>query len=66
MLKHCVAEVVHELADPIIAGVPCTREACTALAIDKAHDDALRQGKRVVLGAEIQLILKKSNWVEQV
>ena len=58
LLKHCVAEVVHELADPLIAGVLRTREASAALAVDEAHDDALRQGEWVVIGAEIQFIIR--------
>ena len=58
LLKHCVAEVVHELADPIVACVLCAWEASTALAVDEAHDDALRQGERVIIGAEMQLVLR--------
>ena len=66
--KHCVAEVVHELADPLVACVLCAREASAALAVDEAHDDALRQGERVVIRAEIQLVLRGgfSNWADQV
>ena len=59
MLKHCVAKVVHELADPLVACVLCAREASAALAVDEAHDDALRQGERVVIRAEIQLFMEE-------
>ena len=61
LLKHCVAKVVHELAHPLVAGVLGAREACAALAVDEAHDDALRQGKRVAIGAEMQLIFRASS-----
>ena len=58
MLKHCVAKVVHELADPLVASVLRALEARAALAIDETRDDALRQGKSVVR-AEIQLIFRR-------
>ena len=41
MLKHCVAKVVHELADPLVAGVLGAREPRAALAVDEARYDAL-------------------------
>ena len=68
LLKHCVAKVVHELADPLVACVLGAGEARAALAVDEAHDDALRQGERVVIRAEIQLVLRGgfSNWADQV
>ena len=61
MLKHCVAKVVHELADPLVAGVLGAREARAALAVDEARYDALRQGKRVAIRAEMQLIFRASS-----
>ena len=58
LLKHCVAKVVHELAHPLVAGVLGAREARAALAVDEARNDALRQGQRVVIGAEMRLFLR--------
>ena len=59
LLKHCVAKVVHELADSLVAGVLGAREARAALAVGEARDDALRQGQRVVFRAEIQVIFRE-------
>jgi len=61
--KHCVAEVVHELADPLVACVLCAREASAALAVDEAHDDALRQGERVVIRVHVRAVREHSQRV---
>ena len=53
MLQHLIPKVVHQFADALVARALVAWEARAALAIDEAHDDALRQGERVSIGAEI-------------
>ena len=53
MLQHLIPKVVHQFADALVARALVAWEARAALAIDEAHDDALRQGEGVPIGAEI-------------
>ena len=47
ILQDLVPKVVHQLADPLVAGGLVAREARAALAVGDAGEDALGQGKRV-------------------